>query len=181
MPDNNDASARHQQILNTAIDGGAFAACVKDRQKRVLTQNDACREICGDHSGHICDIGCMVLFADDAASQWDDWGSRVYKNSLVHGGFYDVTLLCSDQHIISFLQPLEDRQTSALSYYQDIGLTTREHEIIALTIEGQSNAGIRERLSISQATLRTHLNKIYGKLRDQGREPRFIPGHRGVS
>jgi len=97
----------------------------------------------------------------------------------VHGAFYDVTLLCSDQHIVSFLQPLKEKHAQAMAYYQEKGLTARESEIIALTIQGVSNSAILNRLSISKATLRTHLNKIYSKLRDLGEEPRFIPGHRG--
>ena len=166
-------------LLDTVLDAGAFATCVKDRNRRVLMQNPGCLDICGDKQGDICDLGCMELLSDDNAGQWDDWGSRVYKNSFVHGAFYDVTLLCSDRHIVSFLQPLKDKHDLAMDYYQEKGLTARESEIIALTIQGVSNSAILGRLSISKATLRTHLNKIYSKLRDLGEEPRFIPGHRG--
>ena len=166
-------------LLDSVLDAGAFATCVKDRKRRVLLQNPGCLNICGDKQGEVCDLGCMELLSDDNAGQWDDWGSRVYKNSFVHGAFYDVTLLCSDQHIVSFLQPLKEKHAQAMAYYQEKGLTARESEIIALTIQGVSNSAILDRLSISKATLRTHLNKIYSKLRDLGEEPRFIPGHRG--
>lgn len=178
MSNSEHDSARHRQILGAAIDNGSFAACVKDHDSRVLAQNGTCRNICGDRSGKICDQGCMQLLAGDDTNQWDNWGSRVFHNSLVHGAFYDVTLLCSDGHIISLLQPLAERQTRALDYYQDLGLTEREQQVIELTIEGWSNAEIRHRLGISQATLRTHLNRVYNKLREQGKEPRFLPGNR---
>lgn len=179
MPEQTDKSGQYDAILAAALDTGDFATCVKDRDRRVMVQNSGCRKTCGDKIGQVCCLGCMQLLSDDQAGQWDDWGSRVYKNSFVHGAFYDVTLLCSDQHIISFLQPLKDKQETAIAYYREKGLTARESEIIALTIEGVSNADILQRLSISKATLRTHLNKVYTKLRDQGEEPLFIPGHRG--
>ena len=51
----------------------------------------------------------MLLYAEDHSHQWKDWGSRVYKNKLVQGAFFDVTLLCSDKHITTFLQPLKQK------------------------------------------------------------------------
>jgi len=41
-----------------------------------------------------------------------------------------------------------------------------------------SNQEICESLSISKATLRTHLNNIYRKCRDLGEEPKFVPANR---
>jgi len=170
--------AQHCNTLGSALSDGSIATCVKDASHRVTMQNPACLTICGERIGEQCDMGCMELLAADRNGQWPEWGSRVYKNSLVHGDFYDVTLLCSDEHIISFLQPLKDKQEAAMAFYHEKGLTERESEIITLTIQGVSNSGICERLSISRATLKTHLNKVYGKLRGQGEAPRFLPGHR---
>ncbi|MDT8388754.1 MAG: helix-turn-helix transcriptional regulator [Thiogranum sp.] len=163
------------ELLETSLQTGNIAVCVKDSSKKVLMQNDQCRSICGDSVGETCERGCMELYASDTLQQWPDWGSRVYRNSYMHGGFFDVTLLCSNDNIVTFLQPLSEKYEMALDYYRDKGLTRRETEVIALTIQGASNQDICEALSISRATLRTHLNNVYHKLRDRGDDPRFMP------
>ena len=66
----------------------------------------------------------------------------------------------------------------ALSYYRNKGLTRRETEVVSLTIRGISNTDICKSLSITRATLRTHLNNIYHKFRDLGESPEFFPANR---
>jgi DNA-binding NarL/FixJ family response regulator len=44
------------------------------------------------------------------------------------------------------------------------GLTRREAEVLALIAEGLSNAQICSRLVVSQATVKTHINRIYAKI-----------------
>jgi len=168
------------KLLEQSLDAGEIATCVKDSEKRVLSQNDYCRKICGERQGEVCETGCMELYARDTRQQWKGWGSRVYKNSILHGSFFDVTLLCSAGNIITFLQPLKDKYDMALAYYRNKGLTRRETEVVSLTIRGVSNPEICEQLSISRATLRTHLNNVYRKFRDLGEVPAFMPANRIV-
>ena len=167
-------------MLEKSLEGGNIAVCVKDSSKKVLTQNEYCHTACGDRVGEICDVGCMELYTNDCDQQWKDWGSHIYKNSKVHGNFYDVTLLCTAQRIITFLQPLKEKYETALACYKEKGLTKREIEVIFLTIQGVSNANICQRLSISKATLRTHLNNVYTKLRKLGDMPEFMPANRTI-
>jgi len=179
-----DLAADHCEramVLENSLECGDIAVCVKDSSKRVLTQNEHCRTACGDRVGKVCKVGCMELYAKDESQQWKDWGSHVYKNSKVHDNYYDVTLLCTAQRIITFLQPLKEKYAAALAYYREKGLTKRETEIIFLTIQGTSNSDIIENLSISKATLRTHLNNIYTKLRKLGDTLEFIPANRILS
>jgi len=165
-------------MLNDALEAGKMAVCVKDSSKKVLMQDDYCRSICGDQLGEVCEHGCMELYAGDKSCQWQDWGSRVYKNSVIQGDYYDITLLCSTERIITFLQPLKEKYEMALAYFREKGLTRREAEVIALTVRGVSNLNICENLSITRATLRTHLNNVYRKFRESGEVPEFIPGNR---
>lgn len=165
-------------MLDETLTAEDIAVCVKDTERRVLAQNEHCRSLCGDCVGQICRQGCMALFAADATHQWRDGGSRLYPNSCVHGGFFDVTLLCSGQRIVTLLQPLKARYDAALAWYRDKGLTRRETEVIALTIRGVSNSEICRRLSISLATLKTHLNNVYRKVRALGETPTFVPACR---
>jgi len=166
------------RVLTETLLEDNIAMCVKDNNKRVLEQNDLCREICGDCVGASCDKGCMELYAQDDSHQWKGWGSRVYKNERIHGAFCDVTLICTEKHITTFLQPLKEKYAMALAFYKSKGLTRRETEVVSFTIRGTSNTEICNRLSISRATLRTHLNNVYRKFRDLGETPDFIPANR---
>jgi len=165
-------------ILQQSLDADGVAVCVKDADKRVLSQNDCCRKICGERQGEKCTIGCMELYVRDETQQWKGWGSRVYKNSALHGSYFDVTLLCTAENIFTFLQPLADKYQMANAYYQDKGLTGREAEVMSLIVRGVTNPQICKSLSISRATLRTHLNNVYRKCRELGEEPKFVPANR---
>ena len=43
-------------------------------------------------------------------------------------------------------------------------LTTREHEVLEIMVQGLDNHGIAERLHISEKTVRNHVSMIFGKL-----------------
>ncbi len=165
-------------MLDEALESAKAGVCVKDRDGRVLQQNDICRDICGLREGTVCVDGCMLLHAGDSTRQWKNWGSSVHRNSHIHGGHYDVSLICSDDRMITFLQPLDEVYERALAHYRDKGLTRRELEIVSWLIRGSTNAQICEQLTISRATLRTHLNTLYGKLRAHGESVEFLPGYR---
>lgn len=55
------------------------------------------------------------------------------------------------------------------------GLTPREVEVLALIAEGLSNAQICARLVVSQATVKTHINRIFAKIgaRDRAQAVRY--------
>ena len=165
-------------MLGQLLQDAGIGICVKDAAGRVLDQNPACLAICGDRSQRICEDGCMALRAADPERSTEDWGCGVYRNSLVHDHECDITLLCSGEHMFTFLQPLARRYEPALEHYRDAGLTRRETQIVELLIRGRSNVQICEQNGISHSTLRTHLNHIYRKLRDRGAVPRCFPRRR---
>ena len=59
--------------------------------------------------------------------------------------------------------------TGRLKPKGDYGLTDREHEILQLLTEGQSQKRIARTLEISPHTVDTHLRNIYGKLQVHSR------------
>jgi hypothetical protein len=77
----------------------------------------------------------MELYAKDKSQQWHNWGSRVYNNKFLHDDYYDITLLCSDDYLITFLQPLKARYSMAFAYYEDKKLTKREMIVIRYLIK----------------------------------------------
>lgn len=57
--------------------------------------------------------------------------------------------------------------------YSVPGLTSREHEILALLTEGHANAEIASRLGVSTNTVKNHLYSIYRKLGVRSRSQAF--------
>lgn len=166
------------EALLSTLEEGAMVVCIKDCNKFVLKQNQRCIDLCGNLEGQTCLDGCMEIYERDTLQQWHEWGSRTYKNCFLHDAYYDTTLICSDKHIITLLQPLEERQQQAKEHYKKMGLSRRETGVIELAIAGLSNAFICEKLSISNSTLRTHLNNIYKKSHDSGISLTHIPKER---
>jgi len=48
--------------------------------------------------------------------------------------------------------------------HRDLGITKREHEILALIAEGLSNREIAEKLFVSENTIKTHSSRLFDKL-----------------
>ena len=59
------------------------------------------------------------------------------------------------------------------------GLTAREAEVLALLASGLSNAEIGQRLYLSHATVKTHINRIFAKTgaRDRAQAVRYAYQH----
>ena len=170
-----------EAILLESLEEGGMLVCVKDIDRKVLKQNAGCKRLCGDREEQVCGDGCMAVYENDDTQQWKHWGSRTYRNCRIYASYYDLTLLCSDQHLVTIMQPLEEKQAIALKYYRELGLSRRETEVITQVIAGLNNAEICEKLSISNSTLRSHLNSIYHQVHEAGGSLEHIPGERARS
>lgn len=58
----------------------------------------------------------------------------------------------------------EKNTATRLSLLSDYSLTMRESEIVLMILEGTENKALCETLSITENTLKKHLQNIYGKL-----------------
>ena len=155
-----------------------MAVCIKDVYKTVLKQNNKCEKLCGNLENQICNDHCMEIYNSDNNQQWHKWGNRSYQNSYLHDKYYDVTLLCSENHITTILQPLKQKHLDAIAYYKTMGLSKREMQVISKAIDNLSNDEICNQLCISKPTLRSHLNNIYHKVEQAGGTLKFIPPKR---
>jgi DNA-binding NarL/FixJ family response regulator len=72
---------------------------------------------------------------------------------------------------------------SAVTLPELSGLTTREREVLVLIGEGANNAEIAERLFVSPATVKTHINNLFAKLqlRDRAQAVRLGAAHQAGS
>ncbi len=172
---NKDKDFSADAILMQSLEQGGMMVCIKDINKLVLRQNNGCKSLCGNREGESCFDGCMEIYDSDNERQWNSWGNRTYSNCNLNEGYFDVTLLCSDDHLVTILQPLEQKQAIAIEHYQDIGLSKREFQVISLVVNGLSNNDICQQLFISNATLRTHLNRVYSKVNDAGLSVEHLP------
>lgn len=175
---NKDKNFAADAILMQSLEQGGMMVCIKDINKLVLRQNNSCKTLCGNKEGESCFDGCMEIYESDDEQQWSSWGNRTYSNCTVNEGYFDVTLLCSDDHLVTILQPLAQKQASAIEHYQNIGLSKRELQVITLVVNGLSNNDICQQLFITNATLRTHLNKVYSKVNEAGLSVEHLPNGR---
>ncbi|WP_371525588.1 response regulator transcription factor [Streptomyces sp. NBC_01283] len=88
-----------------------------------------------------------------------------------------------------FLQVTAGDRSRMLAQNKESRLTPREEQVLLLLAEGFSNGEIAKKLSISNATVRTHVHNVLGKLGARSRsqavaiayESRFIGDMRGNS
>ncbi|GHO78521.1 DNA-binding response regulator [Ktedonobacter sp. SOSP1-85] len=65
-------------------------------------------------------------------------------------------------------------EATPLSVAEQLGLTTRELEVVRLVTLGQSNTEIAATLFVSEATVKTHINHIFSKLGARNRSQAII-------
>lgn len=114
-----------------------FGVCFKNSKRRVLFQNSVCIEKCGNLVGQICAVACP--------------GTTLK---------YEV----ADNQMLTLFHPPESTNDQRIEYYRKQNLTKSELKVVLLILEGLSNSQIAEKLFISKATVKTHINNIYKKI-----------------
>jgi DNA-binding NarL/FixJ family response regulator len=92
----------------------------------------------------------------------------------VHAGQTHLDPLVQERLVAAVTGPPPE-QAAADAHPLPAGLTTREAEVLTLLAAGLSNAEIAQRLFVSNATVKTHINRIFAKTgaRDRAQAVRY--------
>ena len=92
----------------------------------------------------------------------------------VHAGQTHLDPLVQERLAAAVTSPPPE-QAAAGAHPLPAGLTTREAEVLTLLAAGLSNAEIAQRLFVSNATVKTHINRIFAKTgaRDRAQAVRY--------
>ncbi|WII71171.1 LuxR C-terminal-related transcriptional regulator [Bdellovibrio sp. 22V] len=159
-----DANHGEKHFLNL---GKKIGLCVRGQDKRVLFQNENCVKTCGLMMGEVCAKACNTLYTQVEECSAISEGMRLFKAVDVEGHKVDALIVNDGERITTLLYPLDEDQEKFKKqelYFQERGLTKSEIRIMQMVLQGMTNASIAEKLFISKATLKTHLNNIYKKL-----------------
>jgi DNA-binding CsgD family transcriptional regulator len=69
-----------------------------------------------------------------------------------------------DRFLLTLLMPHIERMYRAREHHPTVTLTPRQRQLVHLLQQGYTNAQIARRLSISEGTVRTHLEHVYSRL-----------------
>lgn len=147
--------------------GTKLGLCVKDLNKTVLFQNDNSVKTCGSMAGQVCEKSCMNLYHQVEECAAISEGMKLFKATEVDGHKVDALVVNDGQRITTLMYPLDENQDKFKkqeAFFKQRGLTKSELRIMQMVMQGMTNASIAEKLFISKATLKTHLNNIYKKL-----------------
>lgn len=145
----------------------SLGVCVKDQEKMVVYQNQLSINMCGDLQGKVCDKGCMSLYHQIEECNAISQGMKLFKNTDIDESKVDAMIVNDGDKIATFIYPLDEKQDKYQQqekFLTERGLTKSEIRIMQMVLGGLTNAEIAEKLFISKATLKTHLNNAYKKL-----------------
>ena len=139
--------------------------CRRDVSGRVLEQNAECIRFCGRQSGVTCTNMC--------AEHLDHEKTRATKKTTLARGrmigdqFFDI-VVSPDQEGTTTILLKADRQSkqAAIPVLGKFNLTKTEMVVAKMIGRGFTNREITEKLGVSLATVKTHINRIYAKLGD---------------
>lgn len=131
--------------------------CFRNSELIVMEQNELSTQTCGNMIGQFCKSdctrGCTSLC-----------GPELLKNMSINESAFHITTMPLNNGILTVGTPASNEFQQAMHTFNEKNLTPREIEVALEIIKAQSNKAIEEKLAMSKATLKTHINNIYKKL-----------------
>jgi DNA-binding NarL/FixJ family response regulator len=114
--------------------------------------------------------GALGYLTKDASAEQIEAAIRA-----VHAGQTHLDPAVQEHLVAAVTSRPPDPPEGGIHQQLPAGLTTREAEVLALLASGLSNAEIAQRLFVSHATVKTHINRIFAKTgaRDRAQAVRY--------
>jgi DNA-binding NarL/FixJ family response regulator len=114
--------------------------------------------------------GALGYLTKDASAEQIEAAIRA-----VHAGQTHLDPAVQERLVAAVTSRPPDGTMDAVSQSPPAGLTTREAEVLTLLASGLSNTQIAQRLFVSNATVKTHINRIFAKTgaRDRAQAVRY--------
>jgi len=114
--------------------------------------------------------GALGYLTKDASAEQIEAAIRA-----VHAGRTHLDPAVQERLVAAVTSGPPGGATDAISPPPPAGLTTREAEVLTLLASGLSNTQIAQRLFVSNATVKTHINRIFAKTgaRDRAQAVRY--------
>ncbi len=132
-----------------------FGMCIRNEDNQVHFQNKEARKLCGEKVGTEC-LHCNSTESLELGISFHD--KKILGNQTVQ-----LAHLANGDSITTFIYSLSEEVEFLKEKLKDCSLTQAEEEVTNYILKGESNSNIRNTLGISEATLKTHINHIYGK------------------
>lgn len=145
--------------LNQWLSDNEVLVCIRDKDFNVRFQNPTCAQVCGLNQG-VCQTQYCKGISPVSTS-------KLTKNSHFGEIILDMTVLPFEQDVLTLGVPHASKYYKIMQLFRDKKLSDREIEVGMEMAKGLCNREIMQKLSISHATLKTHINHIYRKLGDE--------------
>ncbi|WP_405658686.1 response regulator transcription factor [Streptomyces sp. NBC_01166] len=162
------AAADGSEVL-TAVAAGPVDVVLMDLRMPVMDGIEATRRLSEEYP-HVAVVVLTTFADDDSILGALSAGARGYLTK--NAGRQDITrairAAAAGQSVLD--REVQDRllatvrtRTPVVGHSLPSTLTPREREVLALIGQGLPNRGIAEKLFISEATVKTHINNLFAK------------------
>lgn len=120
-----------------------------------------------DHIPDLAKITSVIVLTASESGQTGVQALRLGARAIVHKRFAIETLMTAIRTVaegLVWMPPTVQSELAAQSSSTAKRLTARELEIVRYVAIGLRNAEVAERLSITESTVKTHLNNVFQKL-----------------
>ncbi|MFG2586651.1 response regulator [Streptomyces sp. NPDC048438] len=163
------ASAADGSEVLTAVASGPVDVVLMDLRMPVMDGIEATRRLSEEYP-HVAVVVLTTFADDDSILGALSAGARGYLTK--NAGRQDITrairAAAAGQSVLD--REVQDRllatvrtTTPVVGHSLPSTLTPREREVLALIGQGLPNRGIAEKLFISEATVKTHINNLFAK------------------